>query len=393
MNKSDLGLILSDMYSNAPDRDQVAQIHLFGIEYADVINREGNKISTKEIAREAGISESYATEINKGIRLAKYVRKKDEEQMNISKNMNTGINKIYFGAPGTGKSRHVNDKYNNGFSKRVTFHPEYTYNDFVGYIRPIEEEDKLIYKFTPGIFTQILVDALDDPDNMYTLIIEELNRANTAVVFGDLFQLLDRKLDGSSEYRVNNIDIYKYIKDRLGCKYEYNDGSIGIPGNLNIIATMNNADQNVFVMDTAFKRRWEFEYIPVKFEDNHIFKDELIYSLDIRWEDFVNIINNYMMSKENEDLMISEDKQIGPYFIKQNELSDSKKFGYKVLLYLWDDVFKMDRYKIFNEDIRTFSELIEKFSTKDAVNIFSENISKEIIRFKIKKGNKDDKSI
>lgn len=292
---------------------------------------------------------------------------------------NIGINKIYFGAPGTGKSRYVNKEYyKDSYAKRVTFHPEYTYNDFVGYIRPVVDGDDLTYKFIPGTFTEILVEALNDPYNMYTLIIEELNRANTAAVFGDLFQLLDRKLDGSSEYRVNNTDIYKYIKDTIGSNYEYNDGSIGIPSNLNIIATMNTADQNVFVMDTAFKRRWEFEYIPVKFDDNHEFKDKSISNLNVSWKDFVNTINNFMMGKENEDLMISEDKQIGPYFVKSHELNNSKQFGYKVLLYLWDDVFKMDKYKLFNEEIRTFSELIEKFSTGDAVNIFNENVAKEL---------------
>ncbi len=165
------------------------------------------------------------------------------------------INKIYFGAPGTGKSKYVDDTYYDEYAKRVTFHPEYTYNDFVGYIRPIVDGDDLTYAFVPGTFTEILVEALSDPYNMYTLIIEELNRANTAGVFGDLFQLLDRKQDGSSEYRVNNTDIYKCIKDTIGNDYIYSDGSIGIPSNLNIIATMNTADQNVFVMDTAFKRR------------------------------------------------------------------------------------------------------------------------------------------
>lgn len=289
-----------------------------------------------------------------------------------------GKNKIYFGAPGTGKSKYVNDKYYNSYSKRITFHPEYTYNDFVGYIRPVAEGDNLTYKFEAGVFTEILTEALRDTNNMYTLIIEELNRANTAAVFGDLFQLLDRNSDGSSEYRVNNTDIYNYIKDTIGSNYEYNDGSIGIPSNLNIIATMNTADQNVFVMDTAFKRRWEFEYIPVKFDNDHEFKDKSISNLNVSWKDFVNTINNFMMSKENEDLMISEDKQIGPYFVKSHELNNSKQFGYKVLLYLWDDVFKMDKYKLFNEEIRTFSGLIEKFSTVDAVNIFKENVVKEL---------------
>lgn len=314
-----------------------------------------------------------------------------EEDIETNKNLK-GINKIYFGAPGTGKSRHVNKVYYNKYAKRVTFHPEYTYNDFIGYIRPVVGENgSLTYKFIPGIFTEILVEALKDPNNMYSLIIEELNRANTAAVFGDLFQLLDRKSDGTSEYRVNNSDIYKYIidDDELKVSYKYNDGAIYIPNNLNIIATMNTADQNVFVMDTAFKRRWEFEYLPVKFEDDHPFKDNIISKLNIEWQNFVNIINEFMMSRENSNLMISEDKQIGPYFVKAEELDDCNKFGYKVLLYLWDDVFKMDRECIFNKEIRTFSDLIGRLSAGDGINIFNSSVSEKMKNYIVENINED----
>lgn len=302
-----------------------------------------------------------------------------DAESEVSNQVLKGINKIYFGAPGTGKSKYVNDTYYNKFAKRVTFHPEYTYNDFIGYIRPIVREDgSLTYKFLPGTFTEILVEALENPTNMYSLIIEELNRANTPAVFGDIFQLLDRKSNGVSEYRVNNIEIYGYIKEKLKENYKIENGSIYIPNNLNIIATMNTADQNIFVMDTAFKRRWEFEYLPVKFESTHPFKNNIISKLNIKWEDFVEIINKFMMSRENSSLMISEDKQIGPYFVKEEELNDCNKFGYKVFLYLWDDVFKMDRERIFNKDIRTFSDLITRFSNGEGINIFTSSISEKL---------------
>lgn len=301
-----------------------------------------------------------------------------EKDIEYNKNLK-GINKIYYGAPGTGKSKHVNDIYYNKFAKRVTFHPEYTYNDFIGYIRPVVREDgSLTYKFVPGTFTEILVEALENPTNMYSLIIEELNRANTAAVFGDIFQLLDRKSNGVSEYRVNNTEIYGYIKEKLKENYKIENGSIYIPSNLNIIATMNTADQNVFVMDTAFKRRWEFEYLPVEFESTHPFKNNIISKLNIKWGAFVEIINEFMMSRENSSLMISEDKQIGPYFVKEEELNDCNKFGYKVFLYLWDDVFKMDRERIFNKDIRTFSDLIIRFSNGEGINIFTSSISEKL---------------
>lgn len=300
----------------------------------------------------------------------------------ITNNSNSalkGINKIYFGAPGTGKSKYVSDNYyNENLTKRVIFHPEYTYNDFVGYIKPTIINDKLTYEFSPGIFTEILLDSLNDPNNMHTLIIEELNRANVSAVFGDLFQLLDRDSSGNSEYRINNLDIFNYLKSKLGDNYPYTNSSIGIPNNLNIIATMNTSDQNVFTMDTAFKRRWEFEYLKIKFDDDHEFKDNEINNLNITWQNFVEALNEFMMSMDNSDLMISEDKQIGPYFVKNEELNDTKKFGYKVLLYLWDDVFKMSRENIFNSQIRTFTELMDKFSSENAIDIFSINFQDKL---------------
>ena len=300
--------------------------------------------------------------------------------INISDEFQTGgKNIVYYGAPGTGKSKYVNNKFFNEYSKRVTFHPEYSYNDFVGYIRPISDGKDISYDFVPGVFTEILVQALNDKKHMHNLIIEEINRANTAAVFGDLFQLLDRDDGGVSEYIVNNKDIYDYIKRELEEKYEFENGVIFIPANLNIIATMNTADQNVFTMDTAFKRRWEFEYIPVEFKNDHKFKDKNINNLNISWETFVTKINDFMMSSDQEDLMISEDKQIGPYFIKEIELDDPKKFAYKVLLYLWDDVFKMDRHRLFSDDIRTFSSLVSIFQGDSAMSIFNENFSNFIL--------------
>lgn len=286
-----------------------------------------------------------------------------------------GINKMFYGAPGTGKSHKVHERYyNDACCVRVTFHSNYSYSDFVGYIRPVAEGEKVTYSFVPGPFIDILIKALNNPDQIHTLIIEEINRANAASVFGDLFQLLDRDNQGISEYSVYNQEIYKVIKDKLGEKYLAKEGFVYIPNNLNIIATMNTADQNVFVMDTAFKRRWEYEYVAVEFNDSHQFKDTVIANLDITWENFVIIMNKYMLSKENEDLMIAEDKQIGPYFVKEEELHDPQKFAYKVLLYLWDDVFKIERYRLFNDSIRSFSALVTQFDSRNCMDIFQENI-------------------
>ena len=367
-----------DLILELDKKDTVRFSDYFRPEKRPNLNTNGVEFGVNTQWYGTGPRENFTTFINNVIDLGYKIKSIDIENENDLEKESEGKNKIYFGAPGTGKSKYIDNMYYNEFAKRVTFHPEYTYNDFVGYIKPVVEGENLTYSFVPGVFTQILVEALNNPYDMYTLIIEELNRANVAAVFGDLFQLLDRKSDGSSEYRVNNIDIYKYIKNIMGSDYGYTDGSIGIPGNLNIIATMNTADQNVFVMDTAFKRRWEFGYIPINFDD-HKFKDNIIKNLNVSWKNFVNIINEFMMSKENEDLMISEDKQIGQYFVKENELTDSNKFGYKVLLYLWDDVFKMDRYRIFNEEIRTFSSLIEMFTTGNAIYVFNDNISNKLV--------------
>lgn len=286
-----------------------------------------------------------------------------------------GINKIFLGAPGTGKSHYVHENYFiNRQAKRVTFHPEYTYYDFVGCIKPFisktgSNTNQLSYEFVPGIFTEILAEAFRSPNTEFNLIIEELNRANTAAVFGDLFQLLDRDSNGNSEYPVNNREVLEYINKQNSSNLK----NLIIPNNLNIIATMNSSDQNIFIMDTAFKRRWVIEYIPVKFEANHKFKDTLIPGLKISWETFVTNINNFMLSSENSDLMISEDKQLGPYFIKEHEIQDKYKFAYKVFLYLWDDVFKIDRYRIFNPNIISFSSIIETFD-KSPIEVFNPNI-------------------
>lgn len=311
----------------------------------------------------------------------KYVDLITKENSWLKNKILKGSNKIICGAPGTGKSNYIHRQYykpNPETSKRITFHPEYTYNDFIGYIRPIvDQSNNLMYKFTPGPFTEIIGEALLNEYKVYNLIIDEINRANAAAVFGDVFQLLDRDSNTSkSEYSVHNRDIYEYIKaefDKNGREIPLNDGEVYIPNNLNIIATMNTADQNVFIMDTAFKRRWEFEYMDIDFKDCE-FKNCKISSIDIEWQKFVRTINKFMMSIECSDLMIPEDKQIGPFFAKEAELSDSKKFAYKVLMYLWDDVFKMERERVFNPEIRTFSQIVNKFDSENAIDVFNEDI-------------------
>ena len=184
---------------------------------------------------------------------------------------------IYYGAPGTGKSYKVKKylKENNIDEKniiRVVFHSDYSSSDFIGYIVPytINNGERLEYKFNPGPFTIALEKSLpSNSDNVY-LILEEINRGDTASIFGDIFQLLDRN-EGQSEFPITNLAIRDYLNTRINeevfTRLNLGENEIVIPKNLKIICTMNTADQNVFVIDTAFKRRFKMEYVPIDFDN------------------------------------------------------------------------------------------------------------------------------
>ena len=176
-------------------------------------------------------------------------------------------------------------------SERVVFHPDYTYSDFVGQILPRiikkegESEGKLRYVFEPGPFTKMLKKAHDDPNNMYYLVIEEINRGNAPAIFGDIFQLLDRNDDGSGKYHTSNYDMAKVVYGD-----EHEDEIIKMPANLTLLATMNTSDQNVFTLDTAFQRRWEMHLIK-----NDVYKadhaGEKIGGSEISWGRFADVTN------------------------------------------------------------------------------------------------------
>lgn len=182
------------------------------------------------------------------------------------KRLTTGENVLLYGVPGSGKSWTIEHEYCKPGSivERLVFHPDYTYSDFIGQILPaVAEDGQVSYKFTPGPFTNILREAYNNPGKEYILIIEEINRGNAPAIFGEVFQLLDRKVEirdidddgypiGTSEYGITNMNIAEemYGKDRKTEK-------VRIPSNLSIIGTMNTSDQNVFTLDTAFQRRWD----------------------------------------------------------------------------------------------------------------------------------------
>lgn len=307
---------------------------------------------------------------------------------NKSSNGTIGDNIILYGVPGAGKSHTIETEYCNDdeHMERVVFHPDYTYSDFVGQIMPKIKEgtDKLEYRFVAGPFTKIMKKACDNPSESFYLVIEEINRGNAPAIFGDVFQLLDRNDDGTSTYGITNQDIADAVYAAVG-----SDKKVKIPANLTIIATMNTADQSVFTLDTAFKRRWNMRMIPNDVE-NCKFANVKILGTDVTWETFVTVINDLILS-ENSDLTSTEDKRIGAYFVKRKdiELIDGKynpAFAEKVLMYLWNDVFKFSRDTVFNEKYNSLDKLIKGFEA-ERFNVFN------LEEFKIAaEGNESDES-
>lgn len=277
---------------------------------------------------------------------------------------------IYYGAPGTGKSHCVKCETEEWEAKgrvvRTTFHPDSDYSTFVGaykpttesvqrydiYNKPIIKEGKpvmeqvITYDFVPQAFLQSYVEAWKNRKQPEYLIIEEINRGNCAQIFGDLFQLLDRGDNGYSEYAIRaDKDLQKYLSKEFAeidiADYPRVKSGVELllPNNLFIRATMNTSDQSLFPIDSAFKRRWDWHYIPIsKGSDNG---KELNWLIDVDgdmydWWSFVKKINVYVFETTN-----SEDKQLGFFFCKaKNNIISSETFVGKVIFYLWNDVFK-----------------------------------------------------
>ncbi len=340
------------------------------------------------------------------------------------------LNRIIFGAPGTGKSHKLEEdsKLFGENMERVTFHPNYSYAQFVGTYKPIQGENPtdIKYEYIPGPFMRTYVNALNNPEKKFLLLIEEINRANVAAVFGDVFQLLDRK-NGVSEYPIaTSEDIKKHLLEKLDCLKDQDINELSdeekkmylemkIPENMYIWATMNSADQGVFPMDTAFKRRWEFEYISVN-EPEQVAKIEKYVipmcanteqGYYVNWNDLRTRINSILI----DNCKVNEDKLLGPFFISKNVLDDikankdekdrilaidkesrsdednnilaeickkeisyMKAFESKVIMYLFEDVMKMRAEKIFIDYAQKkgkmiFSEICKAFE-EDGEHIF-----------------------
>ena len=301
--------------------------------------------------------------------------------------------KIYFGSPGTGKSYRVNQDLKEIYPDKIirtTFHPSYYYSDFIAVYKPLYNEttNNTIFKIVLGPLIYILVKALKNPDKNYLLIIDEINRANVSEVFGDFFQLIERNKEGMSEYKINvKKDLWNHLKKKLNSLLLE---GLYFPPNLYIWATMNSSDQGTFPLDTAFKRRWDFEYIGI--DDNEKEVENICFKIPndnkkIKWNEFRKLINEKLLKINN---TINEDKLLGPFFIGGNLDKDDLEgngeiIKNKVIPYLYEDVLKFLGAKAISEIftsnkdskkeevnvILTLSEIIKKFEKEEIKNVFN----------------------
>lgn len=329
------------------------------------------------------------------------------KRLSTSASIGEPRNLIYFGAPGTGKSHSLNkladEHFDKAHTRRVTFHPDYSYASFVGCYKPAmrwpkQKDDESLsenmgrpyvsYEFVPGPLVKSYVEAMTHRDENFLLIVEEINRTNPAATFGDVFQLLDRSGDGESEYDVDvSVDLgeflWKEFCDAFGCADEapglysheenvaHRVNAMRLPSNLYIWATMNSADQGVFPMDTAFKRRWEFRYMGIdEGEGKYAGKVVRIGAKrePVEWNALRHAINGLLKGKAR----VNEDKLLGPFFLKESTLDDDEAFDEafksKVLLYLYEDAAKMKRPNVFRHPDFTYSEICAEYdSSADGV--------------------------
>lgn len=350
---------------------------------------------------------------------------------------------IYYGAPGTGKSFTIDDMTDDKNSVRTTFHPDSDYASFVGAYKPTMEdvpisatyqtkegsygeyltktekhpgtERKIVYKYVPQAFLKAYVAAWSNLDTPYFLIIEEINRGNCAQIFGDLFQLLDRNNAGSSSYAIHaDEDITQFLsdddkgfaslsddqKDAIRAFVLHKDNgktqAVGqdilngklllLPPNLYIWATMNTSDQSLFPIDSAFKRRWNWKYMPIEYLpidkktqqpiDWNFQIGDNIYS----WGQFLSKINPEIYT-----LTESSDKQMGYFFAKADNATgiiSEDVFLNKVLFYLWTDVFKdfdVSSELFKNKKANRLFRFTDFFEDPEALGNFIDNFNLDVV--------------
>jgi hypothetical protein len=284
---------------------------------------------------------------------------------------------IICGCPGSGKSRYLDGEAKKTDPAphiiRTTFHQETSYFDFVGTYKPSPVYEKVSselfdltgspfiagrpvidYRFLCGPLLEATIKATLNPGHNVILIIEEINRANCGAVFGDMFQLLDRNSDGTSTYSIEPSPDLRNFLASLGTPLLRD--TVRLPANLYIWATMNSADQGVRPIDSAFRRRWEFEYrghrTPCEYPSDAA---QIVYAgTKHNWDSFRELVNRKLST-----LAIHEDKLIGPYFLTVQEMSDPAKILNKLLLYLWEDVLRFQQKELMDFD--SFSHVQESW--------------------------------
>lgn len=315
---------------------------------------------------------------------------------------------ILFGPPGTGKSYAIKKMLETVPAHkifRVTIHPEFSYSDFVGQLLP--DRDSGTFVFKKGPFTQALVEAYRDTSQTVYLILEELSRGNVSAIFGDIFQLLDRDEHFTSKYPIRNIDISEKLITQI-------TEEISLPANFNIICTVNMNDQSVYPMDTAFKRRFEWQYVstdPATDDKGNVIKDlnnpkvtiaindKRDDDLKMTWQAFYTSLNSFI-TDSNKGLGKKEDKQVGQFFIdfgrnvthnshlsngsiKEKEAIETvnQYIKNKLLNYLWQDVQGARTFKtgksLFDASISSYDELYKKANTD---KIFSDDFIESFLK-------------
>ena len=399
-------------------------------ELQDIIDSLNNNEEFKQYEKTGSNQYSNALKTYMRFLYAKEIFQNEAKKIKAPSNLT--LQQIYYGAPGTGKSKAIKDLTFGEDVIRTTFHPDSDYASFVGTYKPITEEvvlrdcngkkvideetgkvvkeDRISYKFIPQAFLEAYVEAwkkLGSGKKQY-LIIEEINRGNCAQIFGDLFQLLDRNEYGFSDYPiVADKDMQKYLekefegweitnKDKINQLYgEANMVSLimkgerlVLPSNLYIWATMNTSDQSLFPIDSAFKRRWDWKYVPIREGRDKETNAKLNWYINTGdkqydWWSFISKVNKLIGSLTN-----SEDKKLGYFFCKAKDGEiDADLFVSKVIFYLWNDVFKDYGFddKDFQDEegkILSFDRFYEDKNGKTNVDIaiveqFLENLGVE----------------